>query len=69
MMQGQAHGAAPASIDACDVKNGIVFCNRKVEVDIVAASLKSMANDAAPSTATATGLFRTEVLQRSAMAT
>ncbi len=31
-----------------DVKNGIVFCNRKVEVDIVAKSLKTHGFDAAP---------------------
>jgi superfamily II DNA/RNA helicase len=31
-----------------DVKNGIVFCNRKSEVDIVAKSLKSHGFDAAP---------------------
>ncbi|WP_122465290.1 MULTISPECIES: DEAD/DEAH box helicase [Brevundimonas] len=31
-----------------DVKNGIVFCNRKSEVDVVAKSLKSHGFDAAP---------------------
>jgi superfamily II DNA/RNA helicase len=31
-----------------DVKNGIVFCNRKAEVDIVAKSLKRHGLDAAP---------------------
>ena len=31
-----------------DVKNGIVFCNRKSEVDIVAKSLKTHGMDAAP---------------------
>src|SRR6202008_1498005 len=31
-----------------DVKNGIVFCNRKSEVDIVAKSLKTHGFDAAP---------------------
>jgi superfamily II DNA/RNA helicase len=31
-----------------DVKNGIVFCNRKSEVDIVAKSLKTHGLDAAP---------------------
>jgi superfamily II DNA/RNA helicase len=31
-----------------DVKNGIVFCNRKAEVDVVAKSLKQHGFDAAP---------------------
>src|SRR4029079_17564190 len=31
-----------------DVRNGIVFCNRKSEVDIVAKSLKTHGLDAAP---------------------
>ena len=31
-----------------DVKNGIVFCNRKTEVDVVAKSLKTHGFDAAP---------------------
>src|SRR5476649_2121049 len=35
-------------IDRDDVKNGIVFCNRKSEVDIVAKSLKTHGMDAAP---------------------
>jgi superfamily II DNA/RNA helicase len=35
-------------ISADDVKNGIVFCNRKSEVDIVAKSLKVHGLDAAP---------------------
>src|SRR6201996_3252181 len=35
-------------IDRADVKNGIVFCNRKTEVDIVAKSLKVHGLDAAP---------------------
>jgi superfamily II DNA/RNA helicase len=35
-------------IDRDDVKNGIVFCNRKSEVDIVAKSLKAHGLDAAP---------------------
>ncbi len=35
-------------IDRDDVKNGIVFCNRKSEVDIVAKSLKTHGLDAAP---------------------
>jgi superfamily II DNA/RNA helicase len=35
-------------IDRDDVKNGIVFCNRKSEVDIVSKSLKTHGLDAAP---------------------
>jgi superfamily II DNA/RNA helicase len=35
-------------IGADDVKNGIIFCNRKTEVDIVAKSLKVHGLDAAP---------------------
>ncbi|HLZ76402.1 DEAD/DEAH box helicase [Phenylobacterium sp.] len=35
-------------IERDDVKNGIVFCNRKSEVDIVAKSLKTHGMDAAP---------------------
>jgi superfamily II DNA/RNA helicase len=35
-------------VERDDVKNGIVFCNRKSEVDIVAKSLKTHGFDAAP---------------------
>ena len=40
--------ALRALIDRDDVKNGIVFCNRKAEVDVVAKSLKKHGLDAAP---------------------
>ncbi|HEX6867034.1 MAG TPA: DEAD/DEAH box helicase [Caulobacteraceae bacterium] len=40
--------ALRALIERADVKNGIVFCNRKSEVDIVAKSLKKHGLDAAP---------------------
>jgi superfamily II DNA/RNA helicase len=40
--------ALRALIERADVKNGIVFCNRKSEVDIVAKSLKVHGLDAAP---------------------
>ncbi|MCC7268157.1 MAG: DEAD/DEAH box helicase, partial [Caulobacteraceae bacterium] len=40
--------ALRALIARCEVKNGIVFCNRKSEVDIVAKSLKKHGFDAAP---------------------
>jgi superfamily II DNA/RNA helicase len=39
--------ALRALIDSCDIKNGIVFCNRKSEVDVVAKSLKTHGYDAA----------------------
>ncbi|WP_341197417.1 DEAD/DEAH box helicase [Hyphomonas chukchiensis] len=51
-------------IESCDVKNGIVFCNRKVEVDIVAASLQKHGHDAAAIHGDLPQAFRTEVLQR-----
>ena len=35
-------------VERADVKNGIVFCNRKSEVDVVAKSLKAHGFDAAP---------------------
>ncbi len=40
--------ALRATINASDVKNGIVFCNRKTDVDVVALSLKRHGYDAAP---------------------
>ena len=40
--------ALRALIGRADVKNGIVFCNRKTEVDVVAKSLKQHGFDAAP---------------------
>jgi superfamily II DNA/RNA helicase len=40
--------ALRALIERSDVKNGIVFCNRKSEVDVVAKSLKVHGFDAAP---------------------
>ncbi len=51
-------------IEACNVKNGIVFCNRKVEVDIVAASLSKHGHDAAPIHGDLPQSVRTETLQR-----
>jgi superfamily II DNA/RNA helicase len=39
--------ALRALIDRADVKNGIVFCNRKAEVDVVAKSLRKHGLDAA----------------------
>ena len=40
--------ALRALVGAANVRNGIVFCNRKSEVDIVAKSLKTHGYDAAP---------------------
>ncbi|MEZ5998320.1 MAG: DEAD/DEAH box helicase [Hyphomonas sp.] len=51
-------------IESCDVKNGIVFCNRKVEVDIVAASLAKHGHDAAPIHGDLPQSVRTETLQK-----
>jgi len=51
-------------IEACDVKNGIVFCNRKVEVDVVAASLTKHGHDAAPIHGDLPQSVRSETLQR-----
>ena len=51
-------------IEACDVKNGIVFCNRKVEVDIVAASLSKHGHDAAPIHGDLPQSVRSETLQK-----
>lgn len=40
--------ALRAVIDSCEIKNGIIFCNRKTDVDVVALSLKRHGYDAAP---------------------
>ena len=40
--------ALRALVGAADVKNGIIFCNRKTEVDIVAKSLRKHGFDASP---------------------
>ena len=40
--------ALRALVERADVRNGIVFCNRKSEVDVVAKSLKKHGFDAAP---------------------
>ena len=51
-------------IESRDVKNGIVFCNRKVEVDIVAASLQKHGHDAAAIHGDLPQAVRSEVLQK-----
>ena len=53
-----------AIIDSCDVKNGIVFCNRKREVDIVAKSLSKHGFNAAPIHGDLPQSYRTETLER-----
>ena len=53
-----------AIIDGCDVKNGIVFCNRKREVDIVAKSLSKHGFNAAPIHGDLPQSYRTETLER-----
>jgi len=40
--------ALRALVSAADVRNGIIFCNRKTEVDIVAKSLRKHGFDASP---------------------
>ena len=53
-----------AIINSCDVKNGIVFCNRKREVDIVAKSLNKHGFDAAPIHGDLPQSYRTQTLDR-----
>jgi superfamily II DNA/RNA helicase len=56
--------ALRAVIDASDVKNGIVFCNRKTDVDVVALSLKRHGYDAAPIHGDLDQSLRTKTLDR-----
>ena len=51
-------------IDDTDVQNGIVFCNRKVNVDIVAKSLQKHGYDARPIHGDLAQSFRTETLDK-----
>ena len=51
-------------IQSCDVKNGIVFCNRKSDVDIVAKSLQKHGFDAAPIHGDLAQSYRTQTLDR-----
>jgi superfamily II DNA/RNA helicase len=53
-----------AVIDSCDVKNGIIFCNRKSDVDVVAQSLKRHGYDAAPIHGDLDQSLRTKTLDR-----
>lgn len=56
--------ALRAIIKSCDVKNGIVFCNRKREVDIVAKSLSKHGMDAAAIHGDLPQAYRTQTLAR-----
>ena len=51
-------------IESRDVKNGIVFCNRKTEVDIVAKSLAKHGQDAAAIHGDLPQSYRTQTLDR-----
>ena len=51
-------------IESRDVKNGIVFCNRKSEVDIVAKSLSKHGHDAAPIHGDLPQAYRTQTLEK-----
>ena len=51
-------------VESCDVKNGIVFCNRKREVDIVAKSLQKHGFSAAPIHGDLPQSARTDTLNR-----
>jgi len=56
--------ALRAVIRSCDVTNGIVFCNRKREVDVVAKSLSSHGFDAAAIHGDLPQAYRTQTLDR-----
>lgn len=51
-------------IESCDVKNGIVFCNRKREVDIVTKSLSKHGFNAAAIHGDLPQAYRTETLRK-----
>lgn len=51
-------------IESREVKNGIVFCNRKTEVDIVAKSLSKHGQDAAPIHGDLPQAYRTQTLEK-----
>ena len=50
-------------IESCDVSNGIIFCNRKMTVDVVAKSLKTHGFDAAAIHGDLAQSLRTETLE------
>jgi len=56
--------ALRAVINSCEIKNGIIFCNRKTDVDVVALSLKRHGYDAAPIHGDLDQSVRTKTLDR-----
>jgi superfamily II DNA/RNA helicase len=56
--------ALRAVIQACEVTNGIIFCNRKTDVDVVAQSLKRHGFDASPIHGDLDQSLRTKTLDR-----
>jgi superfamily II DNA/RNA helicase len=56
--------ALRAAIRGCDIKNGIIFCNRKSDVDVVAQSLARHGFDAAPIHGDLDQSLRTKTLDR-----
>jgi superfamily II DNA/RNA helicase len=56
--------ALRAVINSVEVKNGIIFCNRKTDVDVVALSLKRHGYDAAPIHGDLDQSLRTKTLDR-----
>ncbi len=56
--------ALRAVINAAAIKNGIIFCNRKTDVDVVAKSLQRHGFDAAPLHGDLDQRFRTQTLER-----
>ena len=56
--------ALRAVIRSCTVKNGIVFCNRKTDVDVVAKSLQKHGFDAAPIHGDLAQSYRMQTLDR-----
>ncbi len=56
--------ALRAILKSCDIKNGIVFCNRKREVDVVVKSLTSHGFDAAAIHGDLPQAYRTQTLER-----
>jgi superfamily II DNA/RNA helicase len=53
-----------AVLNACTIKNGIIFCNRKTDVDVVAKSLQRHGFDAAPIHGDLDQSLRTKTLDR-----
>jgi len=56
--------ALRAVLQACTIKNGIIFCNRKTDVDVVAKSLQRHGFNAAPIHGDLDQSLRTKTLER-----